>query len=380
MTASPEPPPIPSPSPSTERTPQRFTLGFLIIASIAALYVCYVMARPFMEPVAFAAVMAIVFHPLHDRIRRRVRGPNLAALLATLAVLLIVISPLVGLGRAMSGEISGAYRFLSEKTAAGGGWIPYMNSESQKLVAIVGRHVDLSRLDVRTEVSSRLERMSAAIVGSVAGVVSNLGTFLFDAAISFFTLFFLFREGRRIRGATAAMLPLDRSRVNQLFTLISDTIVANVYGVLAVAATQGVLLAIGFAVLGLSSPVLWGVVTAVCSLVPLVGTGLVWVPASLVLLVSGHWLKAIILLGWGAGFVSVVDHVVRPLVIGERVKMNTLFVFFALLGGIEAFGIIGVFLGPLVLSVTFALLQMLRDETRAWQSGAAAHPNLPAGP
>ncbi|HUI43629.1 MAG TPA: AI-2E family transporter [Terriglobia bacterium] len=380
MNAPLEPHPLsPMPPPDHAAAAQRrFTLLFLVLASAAALYVCYIMARPFVKPVVFAAVMAIVFFPLHDRIWQRVRGPNLAALLSTLVVLLIVIIPVAGLGGALTGEMRGAYQSLSQKSAAGGGWVTFATGELQKVLAVVGRHVDLSRFNLRAEISTRLEQLSAGIVRSAADAVTNLGTFLFDAAISFFTLFFLFRDGRRIRLMAAALLPLDSVRVEELFTKISDTIIANVYGVLAVAVVQGTLIGLAFAMLGIRSPILWGVVTAICSLVPLVGTGLVWLPAAVVLAVSGHWVKGLILLAWGGGFVSLVDHAVRPYVIGERVKMNTLFVFFALLGGIEAFGIIGIFVGPLALSIASALLHMLREETRLWRTGAATEASVPA--
>jgi predicted PurR-regulated permease PerM len=233
---------------------------------------------------------------------------------------------------------------------------------------VIGRHIDLSALDLRAELQSRLEQLSAWIVRSAADVAKNLGSFIVDAAISFLTLFFLFREGRRVRLTIAALLPLDSARVDRLFANISDAISANVYGVLAVAVAQGTLIGAAFAALGISSPILWGLVTAACSLVPVVGTSLVWLPASIVLVASGHWVKGLILLIWGAAFVSLADHLIRPYVVGERVKLNTLFVFLSLLGGIKAFGILGVFVGPLILSVTFALLAMLREEMRDWQA------------
>jgi predicted PurR-regulated permease PerM len=346
---------------------KRRTLAFLLVASAAALYVCYVMARPFTKPFLFAAVLAIVFYPLHARIQSKVRGPNAAALLSTLAVLLVVTIPAVGLGGALTRDLSQAYQRLSDASAAGGGWVPYAMRKLETPLRWLGARVDLARLDVRGEVRSRLDAVSTWMVRSIAGVLGNLTSFFFETAISFFTLFFLFREGRRIRLTVAAALPLDPDRVERLFANISDIVVANLYGVLAVAVVQGSLMGVGFWFLGVRSPILWGLVTAACSLVPVVGTALVWLPASLFLLVSGHWVKGVILLAWGAGFVSIVDQIVRPYVVGGRARMNTLLIFFSLLGGIEAFGILGIFLGPLVLSITLALLAMLREEARAWR-------------
>lgn len=344
------------------------------------------MARPFTKPFLFAAVLAIIFYPLHARIQRKVHGPNTAALLSTLVVLLAVMIPTVGLGSVLARDIGQAYQRLSEAIAAAGGWVAYVMGRLERPLGWLGGHVGLGRLDVGTEMRNRLRELSAWMVRSIAGVLENLTSLIFDAAIAFFTLFFLFREGRRIRLTLAAALPLESDRVERLFTNISDIVVANLYGVLAVAVVQGSLIAVAFWFLGLHSPILWGVVTAACSLIPVVGTGLVWLPAALFLMASGHWAKGLIMLAWGGGFVSLIDQIVRPYVVGGRARMNTLLVFFSLLGGIEAFGILGIFLGPLVLSVTLALLVMLREEARTWQlvedggrrSDAATH--LPKAP
>jgi predicted PurR-regulated permease PerM len=136
---------------------------------------------------------------------------------------------------------------------------------------------------------------------------------------------------------------------------------AAVLRVFAVGIAQGSLLSLAFWVLGVPSPVLWGLVTALFSLIPFIGSAAVWGPAVIILLISGHWWKALILLGWGAAVVGQVDSLVRPYVISERAKLHTLLVFFALLGGVKAFGVIGLFIGPLVLSVTFVVLEMLQQ-------------------
>ena len=189
----------------------------------------------------------------------------------------------------------------------------------------------------------------------------NIISFVADAVIAFFTLFFLFREGRSMRERAETVLPLNAAQVERLFTGISNSIVANVYGCLAVGAAQGTLASLAFWVLGLPSPVLWGMVTALFSLVPVMGSAAVWGPAVIILVISGHWWKALILLGWGAGVVGQIDTLVRPYVISGRVKLHTLLIFFALLGGVEAFGVMGLFIGPVVLSVTLVVLEMLRD-------------------
>ncbi|MGC2195621.1 MAG: AI-2E family transporter [Terriglobales bacterium] len=340
---------------------QAATTVFLLAVAAIALYFCYLIARPFLSPIFLAVMIAIVFHPVHVRVQARVRGRNTAALISTFLVLLVVVVPAVGLGVVVSQEIRGLYLLLNQKSAEQGGWNPYVMHAMERVLGWVGRYIDLSTLDLRGTLLRWLEQTSRFLLAWGAQVVSNIISFFVEAVIALFTLFVLFREGGSMKERAAAVLPLKSSQVERLFTGISDSIVANVYGCLAVGVAQGTLVSLAFWVLGLPSPVLWGVATVLFSLIPIVGSAAVWGPAVIILVVSGHWWKGLILLGWGAAVVGQVDSLVRPYVISERVKLHTLLVFFALLGGVQAFGVMGLFIGPVVLSVTLVVLEMLQE-------------------
>ena len=334
---------------------------FLLLLAGIALYFCFLIIRPFLSPIFLAVMLAIVFYPVHARVRARIPRPNAAAMLSTIIVILAFVVPAVGLGVVIGRETSALYQLLSERSTEQGGWNPYVMHAMERITDWAGQYIDLSQLDFRGALLRWLGQVSRYLLSWGTHIVGNLLSFVATAVIAFFTLFFLLREGGSIKENLAGVLPLSRAQVDQLFTGVSNSIVANVYGVLAVAATQGVLATLGFWVLGLHSPVLWGLVTALFSLVPLVGSAAVWAPAAIILAVSGHWVKALILLGWGAGVVAQVDNVVRPYVISQRANLSTLAVFFALLGGVRAFGIMGLFIGPVALSFTLVVLQMLRE-------------------
>jgi predicted PurR-regulated permease PerM len=335
---------------------QATTTFFLLALSAIALYFCYVIARPFLSPVFLAVMMAIVFHPVHVRIQAHIHGRNAAALISTILVLLALIVPAVGLGVVVSQEIRGLYQLLNERSAAQGGWNPWVMHAMERLASWAGRYVDLSTLDLRGALLRWLEQISRSLLSWGAWAASNIISFVADAIVALFTLFFLFREGGSMRKHAAIVLPLNAAQVERLFTGLSNSIVANVYGCPAVGVAQGSLASFAFWVLGLPFPVLWGLVTALFSLIPIIGSAAVWGPAVIILVIGGHWWKALILLGWGAGIVGQVDTLVRPYVISERVKLHTLLVFFALLGGVEAFGVMGLFIGPVVLLVTLVVL------------------------
>lgn len=344
-----------------ERKPAASTLFLLALAAVA-LYFCYLIARPFLTPIFLAVMIAIVFHPIHVRVQARIRGRNAASLISTILVLIVLVVPTIGLGVVVTREVRGLYQLLDERSAQQGGWNPYAMHIVDRLLGWVGQYTDLKSLDFRGALLRWLEQISRFLLSWGAQILSNIISFFAEAVIALFTLFFLFREGGSIGLRAASFLPLRADQVDRLFTGISNSIIANVYGCLAVGAAQGTLLSLAFWVLGLPSPVLWGLVTALFSLIPIIGSAAVWGPAVIILMVSGHWWKGLILLGLSAAVVGQIDSLVRPYVISERAKMHTLLVFFALLGGVKAFGVMGLFIGPVVLSVTLVVLEMLREE------------------
>jgi len=334
---------------------------FLFALAAIALYLCYLIALPFLTPIILALIIAIVFHPAHLWLQQRIHRRNLAALTSTILVLVTVAVPTLVLGIRVTKEVGGLYQLLNEKSAEQGGWNPYAKHFVDRLTGWVGEYVDLSTLDVRGALLRWLEQISRFLLSWGARIVSNIISFFTEAVIAFFTLFFLFRDGESMRARVAALVPLKAGQFDRLFMGVCNSLIANVQGCLAVGAAQGSLLSLAFWVLGLPSPILWGLVTGLCSLIPIIGSAVVWGPAVILLFISGHWWKGLILLGWSAALIAQIDNVVRPYIISERAKMHPLLVFFALLGGLKAFGVIGVFIGPLVLSAALVVLELLKE-------------------
>ena len=334
---------------------------FLLAIAGVAFYLCYRIAQPFLNPIFASIVLAIVFYPLHLRIESRFRRPGVAAAVSTLVVMLVVAIPLVFLGGAATRELGQLYQSLNQKSAVAGGMSPYLHNLADMPRQLIGRYIDLSHFDLHAALLRGVNQLSSYMVGVGVNAVSNLFAVLLGTVVVFFTLFFLFRDGRMIQKDAVAILPLTAEQAHRLGKGISETIVASVYGGIAVGLAQGSLTGLAFWVLGLSSPVLWAIMAALSSLIPMVGTGLVWGPAALALLIGGHWVKALILAVWGVAVVSQVDALIRMYVIGGHAKMHNLLIFFALLGGVKAFGIMGLFIGPVVVSVTIAVIDMLRE-------------------
>lgn len=340
---------------------QQANTWFLFALTALTLYLSYLVAQPFLNAIFAAVVLAVVFHPLHGKMHFFVQRPNLAATISTILVIVVVAIPAGVLGVVVTRELGDLYSSLSEKSAALGGVSAYIMHVLEMPIRIFGKYVDLSRLDVRSTLLGWVDTASRYLVGVSGRVVSNLLSLLLEIVVVFFTLFFLFRDGKAIQRHVTSVLPLTLEQSNRLVSRVNETIVASVYGGIAVGLAQGLLTALAFWVLGLSSPVVWGLVAALASLIPFVGTGLVWAPAAAVLALDGHWIKALILLGWGAAVVAQIDAVVRPYVVSGRAKLHNLLIFFALLGGVKAFGFMGIFIGPVIVSATIVLLDMLKE-------------------
>lgn len=358
---------------------KQVTTWFLLAVAGMALYVCYRIAEPFLNPIFAAIVLAIVFYPLHTRIESLIPRPNVAATISTISVMLAVAIPAMFLGVAVTRELGELYRSLSEKSAAQGGLNPYLMHLIEGPLRLVGRYIDHSQLDVGSALLGWIDQVSRYLVSVGTGAVRNIFSLILGIIVVFFTLFFLFRDGLRIQQSTAAILPLTGQQAKRFVTGISEAIVASVYGGIAVGLAQGSLTGLAFWVLGLSSPVVWGLTAVMASLVPVIGTGIVWLPAAVVLIISGHWVKALILIGWGAAIVAQGDTLVRPYVVSGRAKMHNLLIFFALLGGVRAFGILGIFIGPVVVSVTIGVLEMLREINLPSREGEQREQTVAAG-
>lgn len=347
------------------------TTALLLALTVASLYLCYLLFKPYAGPILFALVIAIVFHPLHRYSQKRFRNRSAAALVSTLVAVVFTAGPLLYLGLALSHELGDLYNLLAVKSAGNGGPGLYLVRTLQHSVSWLAGHSPFPAIDVRGMIVRQVEVASASLVAISAGFLRNLLLLTVNAVIGCFVLFFLFRDGEVLLRQLSLMLPLGPGQFAELQHRISTTVVANFYGGIAVGAAQGTLTALAFWALALDAPVLWGFITALFSLLPMVGSAAVWLPASIVLLVTGHVLKGLILLGFGAGVIGLADNVIRPWIVSETARLHTIYVFFALLGGVQVFGVMGLFLGPVILSVTAAFLGMLQEDLRLRAHAAA---------
>jgi predicted PurR-regulated permease PerM len=331
---------------------------FALISLFILGWLSYRILIPMYAALAWAAFIAFLLHPLQIRLTRLMRGhTNISAGLLTLFAVLIILGPLTGLTAAFVGQaeevLKLAQRLASDQAgaqssvAAGSSWL-------DSVLASVQRNIGISPAQVRewaTEGARNTLGTLAAMSGKI--FVGALGTAL-GFTISIFVVFFLLRDGARMVDTVRDLIPMQHNDKDRLFDHLNAVIHAVIYGTVLTAIIQGALLGIAFATLGLPAPVVVGVVGALLALLPVVGTPLIWVPAVIALAVQGRWVAAIILLAWGL-FIVTIDNFLRPVLVSGRAPIGTLTVFIGVIGGASAFGTIGLFLGPVVLSMVMAL-------------------------
>lgn len=357
----------------------RLQQGFLLLMTGAGLCVTFIIAKPFLWPIVTAALLAVAIQPLFTKLLRYVRNRSAAALLVTITLFLALLLLTGFFVNTLANETMALYGWLNERNPNPEGWNDYWLRLTDRPLRWVETNLGIARQQVRVAALAQMRDISARLVDWAKSLAVNITGTIVDTFIMLFTLFFLLRDGPAIVQRTGSILPLEADRYSLLLKTMSDSIVANVYGVAAVSLAQAALGAIGYWIAGLPNVLLWSVMTALASMIPLLGAIAVWGVGVIYLLTVGHWGGAIFLLIFGSVVISTADNVIRPLVIAGRVKLNTLVIFFSLLGGVQAFGIIGLFVGPITVSLTVALVKMVTVDDLALQptgSASAAYPLL----
>ena len=332
---------------------------FLSMLLAGLVILCALIARPFLGSAILASLLAAGFYPLHVVLCKWIHKPSLAALLSTLVILLAVLLPLTLLAMTVGGELGEQYRRLTTAAKENGGMAPHLRGTFQGLISSVAPWVNMSEQEIASVITGRLAAaFEWAAQHFVTGLVA-VGSWVVNATIASVILFFFLRDGPRIVDAVVDLVPLRRDDSVELIGVINSTVRANFNGVIGVGIVQGGLTGIGLAISGIPSPFTWGLVAGLSSMLPLFGSALVWVPAVVWLLATGSYGTGIFLLVWGI-VVSVSDNILRPLVVGGQTNQNGLLVFLSLLGGTAVFGPSGLFLGPLVVSMTVAVLRVFR--------------------
>jgi len=338
----------------------RFYAFTLILLSLIFGYMAYLVVRPFIYPFVWAFVLTILFYPMYIYIGKHVKWAPGASMITILTILLLIIGPFSYMAIALGNELA----ILSHKIEQGTVSEALNRIQGHRFVQWFGDVLKVTfgieEFNILKIIKSNFSDFSSNVIGWVSISVKNIAFGMINFVIMLFTLYFLFKDGPDFIKKLREYMPFPESHKDRVSFRVKDMVISTIYGGVTVGVSQGIVGGLAFYLLGISSPILWGMMIALMSFVPIIGTFAVWGPASLFLFLNGEILKGIILLLTGTFVISMIDNILKPLIIGERTKMHTLIVFFSVLGGIKLFGLIGLIMGPLSIVLFICVLEIFR--------------------
>lgn len=337
-----------------------FTLFVLIFLQLIGIF------KLFLSPILWAVILSLIFYPFYRRLYDLFRGrKNLASMATVLIVMVVTAGPMVFFSGTLVKEIVGFYQQV-------GGWIAAKQYEAiwnrllDSPLRIVWNKIleKTSALDIEIApiLGKAAQTFSQMIVGQIQSGAKNFLLFILTYLTTMIILFFFLRDGASLGRGLKDLFPMSRENKEMVFSRLSSTVSAVVRGQVVTGAAQGFLAGLAFWILGMPYPLFLALLIAFLAVFPIGGAVIVWLPSAAYLALSGMWIKGLVLFLFGAIVISTVDNLLKPLLIGEKTKIPTLFLFLAILGGIAFYGLMGIFLGPIMLALFLALIEIYRKE------------------
>jgi len=338
----------------------RFYFVTLIVLALLLGYLNYQVWKPFLTPIAWAIVLSILFYPLYAFLLKLLRQRAVTSALVLCLILILILGPFSYLTFLLVKEI----KALSETMTSGKlDAIKNLVQHPSVMAAIenVTSLLSIRVHEVDQAVMDQISQLGKELIGGLTRGIREILTVAFHFIIMAFSIFFFLKDGPTLFKKVREYLPFSENQKERLEQRVRDLIISTIYGGVIVAMVQGTLGGIAFGIVGITSPILWGAMMALASFLPVVGPFIIWVPASIYLLVEGAIFRGILLAVMGTFGISLVDNLLRPLIIGNRTKMPFLAIFFSVLGGIRLFGIIGFVMGPMVLVLFLSVIEIFRS-------------------
>lgn len=331
----------------------------MAVLLIGALLLSTFIIKSFIVPLLASAIIAYIFYPIFRWINKKINSRTISALIVSFFILALITVPIVMVVNTLSTEGYTLY-IQGRELLVGGSFL--RECTAQPCTTIRNW---LGNNQVRLALQKALEGASTYLIENASKLVLTIPRHALEVFITFFAAFYLLRDGDKITDAIKRLLILRDGKKQHIVNRFNDVVYAVVFGSLLVAFIQGLMGAVGFTLFGISSPIFWGMVMFFLALIPYVGTGIVWVPASAILIIDGLlndeklllW-KGIGLLIYGFVFIGSIDNILKPRIIGHRSRVHPILVLVGILGGLSLMGLPGIVIGPVILAMTTTLLEL----------------------
>jgi len=335
-------------------------------------YLSFLLIKPFIGAILAAIILTYIFYPLYNWLNSKIKRKGVSSMLVTLFVILLITVPSVFVVNKLTRETYISYVILKQKFTTGDIFGIGCDG-SGKFLCTISEEIKEVASDnkVRAYLNDTLQRLASFITKKTSDLILAIPNLILNIFIIFFTMFYLFIDGKDILKKIRCCLPIKKSHQEKIYKRFKEMTFAVVYGSIITAVIQGILGGIGFAIFGFSSPIFWGIIMAVFALIPYGGTAIVWLPAALIKIVGGYfggdmtglW-QGIGLLVYGAIIVGTIDNILRPKIIGSKAKVHPVLVLIGVFGGLAFFGIVGVIVGPLILTLLLTLFEIYLEDKK----------------
>ncbi len=341
----------------------------IVIALLLAAVACFYLVEPYVNSIILAFILSLIVHPVHYLIEKKIestfgQSKNLSALLSCILLTVIIVIPLMFVISAIVQQGVLFSQNLYAWVTNGGVQELFNHPWIQGAIQFSNDNLPFDHIDsanIAQELATASSQAGSKLVGTSAKILGDATAFILDFFLMLFVLFFLLRDYDSIIITLRHILPLSRSQEDKLLEQIEKVAKSAVMGSFLTAFAQGIAGGIGMAISGFPG-LFWGTMIGFTSFIPIVGTALIWLPASAYLLLSGDTTWAIFLAVWSIAVVGSIDNLLRPFLMKGSAGMNTLLIFFSLLGGIHLFGLIGLIYGPLIFAITIVLFNIYEVE------------------
>ncbi|TSC91209.1 MAG: hypothetical protein CEN90_591 [Parcubacteria group bacterium Licking1014_17] len=314
---------------------------------------------PYLNPLIVAAVMAVLFRPLYRLIQKLVgKHDSIATILTVIIVLIVIITPLALIGGKIVSDVTDLYNSLATDRQS----LNIVDSATKAVLNVLHKiDPDITAKSFDINLKQYIGNTLSWIAGNLVSLFTGAAQFMMSGIVALIAFYFLLKDGAKFKERLIELSPLSDKYDRDIFKRIQITITSVIRGTLVVAVLQGLLSGAGFAIFKIPNPALWGMVAILASLIPGIGTALVLIPAIIYSVFAGGLLNAVGLAAWSLFIVGLVDNFLKPRLISKSVHIHDVFVLLSVLGGLSLFGPIGFLIGPIVLSLLFALLDIYKN-------------------
>jgi len=343
-----------------------FTLIFLVLITVSFLIV-----KPFLTAVLTGIIFSYIFYPVYSRIHKKIASKNISSLITSILVILVITLPLFFILNTISKEAYTTYLLSKQKFTSGQFSAPC--EPFDKPICKISNYISDKTNDpqIKYYFDTTIKNATTKITENISDILFSIPIFVLDSFIMLFVMFFLFKDGKILVDKVEKILPLKIKYRKHVFKILNDMAYAVIYGSIIIAIIQGTLGGIGFAIFGLPSPLLWGLVMIFASLIPYIGSSIIWFPAALILIFNGYInletnliIKGVLLMLYGIFLIGTIDNILKPKIIGSKGGLHPVLVLLGVVGGLNFLGFIGVIVGPIILAMLVVFIKIYEEEKR----------------